>query len=176
MPNVRRDSWIPELVDALLPLASVGLLFGGIGVTFAGCANLADAQEAYGVAFTRDEPGDDCNDLGLVFDVDDGERLLCSRFPGTTTRPGIPRTFEGFSDEQIDSVVALAGDLGTDGLSSDDQHRIRERIDQIVSTIPRAERPYPDGGRGAALQAWIGVAMLAVAAILFVVWRVWIRW
>lgn len=164
---MRRYGWVLAL---LVLLAFVGLLMGGLWLTTTGIGNWVEAREAYDVTFTDDEPGDECGDHGLIFDVDDGERLFCSHLPGGSRLgpPEPPQDFDGFSDEEFADVLLLSQDLGVGGLSSADQDQIRERIDQIVSTIPPAERAHPDGGKRAAWQMLGGIAMLAVVATPFV--------
>jgi hypothetical protein len=143
-------------------IVSVGLVaFGGVGA-LVGFLDQRVADQTYVVKFNR--PGDECGGARQMhLDVADGKPLACR--PGYAIGGSSRGTLAGFTEAQNDEVRALAEELGGDGLSAADQREIQDRVDQILTTVPTAERPDRKPGLWGARQAWL-CGGLAVAGLL----------
>ncbi|MEV0729747.1 hypothetical protein [Polymorphospora sp. NPDC050346] len=152
------------LLACLVAIVSVGLVaFGGVSA-LAGFLDQRAADRVYVVQFKR--PGDECGGARqLHLDVTDGKPLSCrpgyAGVVGGYARNDLP----GFADAQNEQVLALAEGLGGDGLSSAEQRQIQDRVDQILATVPAAERPDRKPGLWGARQAWLGGG-LAMAGVI----------
>jgi hypothetical protein len=152
------------LLACLVAIVSVGLIsFGGVSA-LAGYLDQREANRVYVVQFKR--PGDECGGARQMhLDVTDGKPLSCR--PGYAgVIGGYPRNdLPGFTDAQNEDVLTLAEGLGGDGLSATEQRQIQDRVDQIVGTVPAAERPDRKPGLWGARQAWVGGG-LALAGVV----------
>jgi hypothetical protein len=149
----------------LAGIVSVGLVaFGGVGA-LVGFLDQRVADQTYVVQFKR--PGDDCGGARQMYvDVTDGKTLACRPSYALSGRSGT--SLSGFTEAQNDEVRALAEELGRDGLSAAEQREIQDRVDQILTTVPAAERPDRRPGLWGARQAWLCGA-LAMAGVLGII-------
>ncbi|WP_155058503.1 hypothetical protein [Streptomyces blattellae] len=146
-------------------LAAAGLVFVPIGVL-----EQRSAGDMYEVAFQQ--VGDECSGgHELYLDIENGTPLDCvpSYVIGGSPRVDLP----GFTEAQNDEVARLGRQLGSEGLTDAEQHRIQNRIDEIAAAIPDADRPLPDSatvwpadaGVWGARRAWLGGGMIAVGIL-----------
>jgi hypothetical protein len=147
--------------------------FGGVGA-LVGYLDQREADGFYVVQFKR--PGDKCgSSRQMHLDVADGKPLGCR--PGYAGFAGGSRgSLSGFSPAQNEEVRTLAEELGADGLSDAEQRQIQARVDQILTTVPAAERPDRKPGLWGARLAWLcgGMAVagiLGIAAFFLFVYR-----
>ena len=156
------------LLLCVATVISVGLVaFGAVNVLF-GVLQQREADGVYVVQFKR--PGDECGGSSQMhLDVTDGEPLGCrpgyAGVIGGWARNDLP----GFTDAQNEEILALAEELGSDGLSTAEQRQIQDRVDQITATVPAAERPDRKPGLWGARLAWLGGAMVVVGILGMVV-------
>ncbi|MFC0529719.1 hypothetical protein [Phytohabitans kaempferiae] len=152
------------LLACLVAIVSVGLVaFGGVSA-LVGLLDQRAADRVYVVQFKR--PGDDCGGARQMhLDVTTGKPLSCR--PGYAGAIGgyARNDLPGFADADNEDVLALAETLGADGLSTAEQREIQDRVDQIVTTVPDAERPDREPGLWGARQAWLGGGLVAAGVV-----------
>jgi hypothetical protein len=155
---------------SLIGTAVVGciiIIAAAIPTALAGFLDQKAADKAYKVEFKL--PGERCSPAHQIhLSVSDGRPLPCVRV-GSLPSSGNP-TVKGFTEAQTDEVIKLAAALGSDGLSAGEQRRIQDRVDQLVTSVPSAERAQYQatirlGGMWGSRIAWAAIGAL-VAAVL----------
>lgn len=144
------------------------VVLGGLAMTGIGGVEVAVYAGRHDVTFAR--PGDDCGGV-VTLNIEDGTRLWCSAV-GPVTPPSDPRGLDGFGEEQNNEVLALAEELGGNGLSEADQRQIQDRVDEIAATLSLEEQKLIPGPSGVD-RVLLGAVMLAAVGIIFGVrrWR-----
>lgn len=141
-------------------VAYCALFLGGGLFVVVGVAEVMRDAERHDVQFAR--PGDECDGGRLKVDVEDGAPLVCT--VGTPLEQPQFGRLPGFSDAQQQEVEFLIRNLGSDGLSDDEQRRIQAVVDRIAATTPPARDGIVPGPYGAQ-RIVVGVLMLVVLAV-----------
>jgi len=148
-------------------LVGVFVVASSLAYVIVGIAEQNAMSQTYVVGFGA--PGEDCPRGEAFFDKTTGESLDCVQTGGFGAGQA---SLPGFSDEQNQSMTALAGELGADGLSAADQQEIQALVDTYAATVPASKQPRYDEGvyafglYGTRLVVVSGVVgLLALAAI-----------
>lgn len=64
-------------------------------------------------------------------------------------------------------ILATAKELGRDGLSQDDQHRLQHDVDTVAARLPEKDRPYHYSGFWGVWMGGTGIAVIAVGLGLY---------
>jgi len=140
-------------------LGCVALLTGGFVLGLVGFAELNSDNQTYKVEFKHS--GDECGGGTLRLDLEDGSPLYCG-----VGRPISPPevSLPGFTPEQNQKVLRLAGELGSSGLTATEQREIQNQVDGFAATVPDTVRPdHPSIGDPNI--AWLGVGMFLAGAV-----------
>jgi hypothetical protein len=143
---------------AVFALAIGGLLFTLVGIF----ETVADAQR-YDVQFGS--PGDECEGGRLKIDVEDGARLWCG-VGVPIAPPDDPPPLEGFSQEQMDDVLAWSERYGEGGLTEQEQEQLQGYVDRIAETVPPVEEKFLPGPSGV-YRILLGVAAMGVVGLVY---------
>jgi hypothetical protein len=141
-------------------------ILGGLAMTVIGGLEVLVYSGRHDVTFAR--PGDDCGGV-VTLNIDDGTRLWCSAV-GPVTPPSDPRGLDGFSEEQNNEVLALAEELGGNGLSEAEQRQIQDRVDEIAATLSLEEQKLIPGPSGVD-RVLLGAVILVPIGLIFGVQR-----
>jgi hypothetical protein len=141
-------------------------ILGGLAMTVIGGLEVLVYYGRHDVTFAR--PGDDCGGV-VTLNIEDGTRLWCSAV-GPVEPPSDPRGLDGFSQEQNNEVLALAEELGGNGLSEADQRQIQDRVDEIAATLSLEEQKLIPGPSGVD-RVLLGAMILVPVGLIFGVQR-----
>lgn len=157
--------WCPRVLFGALVLV-------GLNCTITGLAQQADVNGAFDIHFGQPDETCDSGDF-LYLNTETGEPLQCRvddpegiavPWAAGDGPPGMPY----FTEQQDrEGVLALARNLGADGLTEAEQEQVQEEVDAIAATLPDEEKPYNYSGLWGATLVFTGLGIILLGIALY---------